>query len=99
MSIEHCPECHQPLSETVHGVRLPAFKAGLFRYIESHPGMSGLELAVRFEKHKASIWSHIWQINDALMNTDIRIKGSVLGGYYIKNRLRQTSARQEGRRL
>ena len=84
MSTEFCQECHQPLSETVYGVRMPAFKARLFRYIESHPGMSGLELAVRFEKHKASIWSHIWQINDALMNTGIKIQGSVLAGYHVR---------------
>jgi hypothetical protein len=69
--------------EVINGVRLTTFKARLFRYIESHPGQSGTDLAVRFEKHVASIWSHIWQINDRFMDTEIKIRGGSGVGYYI----------------
>ena len=87
MSTEFCPECHQPLSETIAGVRLPRFKARLFRFIESHPGQSSRELSLYFYGHASgdiAIRAHIFQINDALMNTAVRIRGDRFAGYSIE---------------
>lgn len=83
MSTQFCPECRQPLGDTVHGVRLPAFKAKLFRYIERHPGQMGTELAQTFDKKPVTIQVHVYQINELMMNTDIRITGSRKMGYQI----------------
>ncbi|HTF79043.1 MAG TPA: hypothetical protein VK620_32830 [Bradyrhizobium sp.] len=47
MATEFCLKCHQPMVETVVGIRLPIFKARLFRYIQSHPGQSSIDLARR----------------------------------------------------
>jgi len=44
---ECCLKCHQPIVETVVGIRLPIFKGRLFRYIQSHPGQSSIDLARR----------------------------------------------------
>jgi hypothetical protein len=82
MATEFCPHCHRPMSEVIHGVPLPIFKAELFRFIETHPGQSGRDLARHFEKR--SVKAHIWQINDALMNTNIRICGGQFTGYYVE---------------
>jgi hypothetical protein len=77
MATTFCPHCHQPMpGKIVHGVRLPQLKTELFDYIDRHPGMSGSELAARFGVEKIS--SHIWQINDALMDTGVQIRGGVL---------------------
>jgi len=37
MATEFCLKCHQPMVETVVGIRLPIFKARLFRYIQAIP--------------------------------------------------------------
>jgi hypothetical protein len=84
MCTEFCPECHQPLSETVHGVRLPSMKVRIFRYIETHPGQSATEIGHRFDRSMKTIWSHIWQINDRFMLTDIRIVGDKFLGYRVQ---------------
>jgi hypothetical protein len=47
MATEFCLKCHQPMVERVVGIRLPIFKARLFRYIQSHPGQSSIDLARR----------------------------------------------------
>jgi transcriptional antiterminator len=83
MSTEFCPECHQPIRSTVAGVRLPAAKARLYHFIETHPGQSGADLAGHFGVSPFSIRAHILQINDALMNTRVRIKGGQLAGYRV----------------
>jgi hypothetical protein len=93
MSTEFCPECHQPMpsQEVVAGVRLTAFKARLFHYIRTHPGRSGIEIAEHFHRSgetkgdpAVSIRAHILQINDALMNTPVRIRGRQWSGYYVE---------------
>jgi hypothetical protein len=87
MSTEFCPECHQPISHVVAGVRLPIFKARLFHFIESHPGQSCTEPAQHFEKGSpVTIRMHISQINDALMNTAVRVRGHPYAGYHIESR-------------
>jgi hypothetical protein len=47
MAAEFCPKCHQPIVETVVGIWLSIFKARLFRYIQSHPRQSSIDLARR----------------------------------------------------
>jgi hypothetical protein len=84
MSTEFCPECHQPISHVVAGVRLTAFKAELFHFIESHPGQSWIELAQHFGKGPHTVKAHIYQINDALMNTTVRIRGRQWSGYHVE---------------
>ena len=89
MATEFCPECHQPIKkvEIVAGVRMTIFKVGLFHYIKSHPGQSGNELAQHFgKKSEHTIRSHIVQINDALMNTKLRIRGDKFTGYHVLDR-------------
>jgi hypothetical protein len=94
MATEFCPECHQPLSGLViAGVRLPKFKARLFQYIQTHPGQSSADLAEHFytelnSNPAASIRSHIYQINEALLNTAVRIRGDHFAGYYIERGIR-----------
>lgn len=86
MATEFCPECHQPMrsQEVVCGVRLTTFKTMLFHYIERHPGRSSIEIADHFNRGSRTIISHIGQINDALMNTSVRIRGRQFSGYHIE---------------
>jgi transcriptional antiterminator len=84
MATEFCPQCHQPISQVVAGVRLPIFKAELFHFIESHPGQSSGDLAQHFSKRKETIRVHIWQINDELMDIGVKIRGSMFTGYYVE---------------
>lgn len=96
MATHFCPECHQPMAEVVAGVRLTAFKVRLFRYIETHPGQSSIEIAEHFYGHARGdpalcIRSHIYQINDALMNTPIQIRGHQWSGYHVWKRKRHAA--------
>lgn len=90
MATEFCPECHQPMSDVIAGVRLTAFKVRLFNFIETHPGQSSVEIAQHFYGGRTkgnpalSIRSHIYQINDALMSTPVRIRGKRWIGYYVE---------------
>jgi biotin operon repressor len=84
MCTEYCPHCHQPLADTVYGVRLPSMKVRIFRYIESHPGQSAEEIGSYLGKGKVNIWSHIYQINDYFMDTGIKITGGRFVGYHVK---------------
>ena len=85
MATEFCPHCHQPMAQSVAGVRLPIFKAELFRFIFTHPGQSSIDLAQHFGKaSQYTIRAHIEQINDALMNTGTRIRGHRWLGYYVE---------------
>lgn len=68
---------------------MPKFKARLFRYIQTHPGQSSADLAKHFytqlnSNPAVSIRSHIYQINEALMGTTVRIRGDQFVGYYIE---------------
>jgi hypothetical protein len=72
------------MSDVIAGVRLPIFKARLFHFIRSHPGQSSLDLGQHFEKEANNIKVHIYQINDALMNTRFQIRGGKFAGYYIE---------------
>lgn len=78
------------MTEVVANVRLTHFKARLFHFVESHPGQSSNDLALRFygghTKGDAPrvIRTHIFQINEALMNTPLRIRGSKYTGYYVE---------------
>lgn len=83
MATEFCPECHQPMTNVVDGVRLPKFKATLLDYIESHPGQSGNEIGQHFGRGQKCIQSHIYQLNDALMNTGLRVQGGYTTGYHL----------------
>jgi hypothetical protein len=90
MATQFCPECHQPITDVVNGVRMPVFKVKLFRFIESHPGQSSGDLGKHFYPDDPlmrgpaqSIRSHIGQINDYLMDTRVRIRGGQWSGYYI----------------
>jgi len=76
-----------PSSETVAGVRLTYFKAKLLHYIEKHPGQTSVELGRRFYDNKGNpaqtIRAHIHQINEALMDTGMRIRGGQVVGYHV----------------
>jgi hypothetical protein len=83
MATEFCPECHQPMSNTAYGVRMPIGKLRLFWYIEKHPGQHAPDLASHFERSERCIRSHIYQINWYFDRTDIRIRGGRWTGYYV----------------
>jgi len=90
MATQFCPECHQPLPqlEVVAGVRLTPLKASLLEFIKTHPGCTSIELGQRFYERKIrhpanSIRSHIYQINDALDGTGVRIRGDQFVGYHV----------------
>lgn len=90
MATQFCPECHQPLPhwEVVAGVRLTQFKVRLLQFIKTHPGYTSAELGKHFYGNAmgnpgAAIRSHIYQINDALDATGLRIRGSVIAGYHL----------------
>lgn len=87
-----CPHCRQPLTNLIEGVRLPKFKAQLFRHIDRHPGVSVNELAaVMYDGAErrfpvGSIRSHVSQINELLDQTSVRILGKQYQGYHVERR-------------
>jgi hypothetical protein len=71
------------------GVRLTPLKARIFDLIRTHPGISIREInAIAFDgcKSDATIKTHVCQINDALVETDVSIKGASGWGYHIVRR-------------
>ena len=89
MATTFCPACHQPIAEAREGVRLPALKAHIFDVVR-RAGIDGVTIddinAIVYGDHPASpetIRNHISQINEALAETGVRIRGlSTPKGYY-----------------
>ena len=81
MAVTFCSACHQPIAEAREGVRLPALKAHIFDVVR-RAGIDGVTIddinAIVYGDHPASpetIRNHIRQINEALAETSVRIRG------------------------
>lgn len=91
MATQFCRECHQrlPAAEVIDTVRLTPFKAKLFRFVERQPGYTSTELGRHFYGSNAkgdparAIRSHIFQINDLLLDVGARIQGGQITGYHV----------------
>ena len=89
MAVMFCSACHQPIVEAREGVRLPALKVHVFDVVR-RAGIDGVTIddinAIVYGDHPASpetIRNHISQINEALAETGVRIRGlSTPKGYY-----------------
>jgi len=96
MSTIFCPTCHQPVAEVRAGVRLSPLKARIFDAI-ARTGIDGILTddvnAVVFngERNAATVKAHIWQINELLAETDVRIRS--IGGYYVVTERRKANVR------
>jgi hypothetical protein len=78
-----CPYCKQPIVESRAGVRLPPIKAAIFDAIKAagpcgitSRGVLSSVYEARAKPSKNAVKSHVWQINEALENTDLIIKSS-----------------------
>jgi len=78
----NCPTCGQALSEERGGVRLTPLKARIFDVIK-RAGPDGIEsddlFAMIFAERnvvRATLRAHIWQINDILSDTGLRIESA-----------------------
>ena len=76
-----CECCGQPLPEIRHGVKLSPLKARIFDIVDraGPDGVHSDELhAMVFEKWqtKATLKTHIWQINEMIFDEGYRIKGT-----------------------
>lgn len=78
-----CPHCHRPLTEVREGVLMPTLKARIFDAVAAtgDNGITARELinAVYTGDYRApvtlaTIRAHIWQINDLLEDTRVRIR-------------------------
>ena len=81
MATTFCPACHQPIAEAREGVRLPAVKLRIFDVVR-RAGIDGVTIedinAIVYGDHPASpetIRNHISQINEALAETGVGIRG------------------------
>lgn len=68
-----CPHCGQRLPLRRLGVRLPPVKAHIVELIQH--GVSCNTIAQRLGKSPNTIKTHIWQINELLEDTGVRIVG------------------------
>ena len=86
-SPNRCPCCQQLLLDRRAGVRLSSLKAHIFDVIQ-RAGPDGVTIedvnAIVFDGDSTAvnIRTHIGQINDALTETDIRIRGDNPWGFY-----------------
>ena len=90
--IQYCRCCGQPLpSRERNGVWLPAKKAAIFDTVSKYPGITvdGIIANLNDGSTRNTIRQHVYQINELLAETDVRIKGKKtggwrdVGGYYI----------------
>jgi len=92
MSTEFCPQCHQVMPHSTRiGVSLTPLKARIFDLIDKagEAGISGADInAIVFENGRSrdTIKAHIWQINEALMDSGWQIIGDRWNGYRLKRR-------------
>ena len=68
-----CPHCGQRLPLRRLGVRLPPVKAHIVELIQK--GVSCNTIAQRLGKSPSTIKTHVWQINELLEDTGVRIVG------------------------
>ena len=87
-----CPACGQRLPDNIrYGVRLPPIKLQLFDAVKRQPGIGQRGLFAKMypgkdynrERHKSTISTHVAQINDLFVHTDIRIVGKPYSGYKV----------------
>jgi hypothetical protein len=86
---KYCPHCCQPLYNYRHGVRLSALKIRIFDAI-ARSGYEGLQIedimVLCFDRptSRSNVRIHIYQINDTLIGTNLRIHGKRPGmvGFY-----------------
>jgi hypothetical protein len=95
-----CPHCGQALPETRLGVRLTPLKASIFDLVKraGPDGILSSELQARIgTKTRASLKSHIWQINDAIGEVGYRIVNDRmrLDGGSCYNLLRRPHSRRQ----
>lgn len=84
-STTKCPHCGQRLPEMRVGIRLSLKKARIFDLIKRQPGINTRELVNRFDfKTRNAVRVHIAQINDILVQTDYRLRGTRGYGYRLE---------------
>jgi len=71
--VKRCPHCRQPLPQRRLGVRLPPVKVRIVDMIQH--GVSCAVIAERLGKSPSTIKTHVWQINELLEDTGVRIIG------------------------
>jgi hypothetical protein len=74
----HCNYCGQPLPEARLGVRLTPLKARIFDLIQrgGEDGVPSADLRDILNMGVDCLNSHVWQINDALLNEPYKIRSS-----------------------
>ena len=88
MGTTFCPHCHQRMPKSTRvGVALTELKARIFDMIKRRDGVTKDDINIAIFDGTAkpdTIKAHIWQINDALMDTGVRIRsfGKRPDGYY-----------------
>lgn len=69
-----CPKCGQPLPPVNRAcVWLPALKGKIFDFIDRHAGITAEGIAYHVGVKPNTVRQHIWQINELLAATDVRI--------------------------
>src|SRR5262245_27782363 len=76
-----CPKCHQYISVTRLGVRMPPLKARILDAIKAAGDLGASSHELTFEVYRgyarqrspAGIKSHVYQLNEMLAGTDWRI--------------------------
>jgi hypothetical protein len=89
----YCPVCRRPLEVRAVGqIRLSPRKTLIFNAIKDNPGITlGGILGKCFEGYvsASTVYQHIYQINDALKETEYYISGNQLGkrgSYWVMKR-------------
>jgi hypothetical protein len=86
-----CPHCGQPMRPVREGVPLTPLKARIFDLIKARPGITRKELSwLLYESvtqgRLFTVGSHVKQIRDKYLATDLVIKASPYSGYTIRKR-------------
>lgn len=83
-----CKECGQPLPESIrYGVRLTTIKLKMFDTVARRPGISERDLFAAVypdREFKKLVATHVAQINDMFVHTNIKIVGIQYSGYHIE---------------
>lgn len=82
-----CPCCGRKMPEMRLGVAMTSLKARVFDLVKRQPGIGTSELTEQmgFRSDKTT-QSHVFQINDALLDSGWRIVGKTHYGYRLVNK-------------
>lgn len=86
ISPPRCPHCGRVMQHVRAGVKMTPIKARIFDLIFDRPGISRAEIAETIFKTRErtkTVAAHIWQINELLQSTDVRLRGLSFYGYRV----------------